>query len=122
MDVQSTYGELTSSAFNKPVNFLARFHGRKIELLHNWPGIVELGRIIWRRRKLLDNFPSNPCGGLFHPNDRTVTRIALDKENHLFISHQDLVAADVIEPSLHGSLDSRFILSCAHPSRCQGRG
>lgn len=43
-------------------------------------------------------------------DDRAVAEITFDKEDHLLIAHENVVGADSVQPALHRSLDSHFIL------------
>ena len=113
---------LTSSAFNETVDFLTGIHGTKVELFDNRSCVVEFWCVVWWRGELFYHFSSDSCSGLFHADDGTVTRVALDEENHLFISHQDIVSTNVIQPSLHGGFDACFIFGCPNTCRCQRWG
>lgn len=95
---------------------MAPIHSSEVEHLHNWPSALQFWGIIRRRRELLQDLPSHSRCRLLHPNHWTVTKITLDKQNHLIILYQNFVAQYAGEPLLHGRLNSDFILLGSCPS------
>ena len=70
---------------------------------------MQLRRIVWRWRKLFQDFSSYACRRLLHSDDRGIAKITLHEENHLFITHKDIVSTHVVQPSLYRILDSCFV-------------
>ena len=113
--------QLTSSSLNQFINFVPCVHCTKIEQLHYWPGILQFWCIIWRWCELLDYPSANASCWLFSLEHRTVAKITLDKEDHLVVSHQDLIGTNIVEPSLKRGLDTSLVFVCTSTSRCQRR-
>lgn len=99
---------------------MASIHSPQIKQLHYRPRIGQLGRIIRRRSKLLEDLPPDASGGLLHLDHGAVSEVALNKEHHLIVPHQGLVAADVVEPSLHEGLDATLVLLGSSAGGCEG--
>jgi hypothetical protein len=91
----------TSTRLDDLVDLLAKIHGSKIERLDNGTSFEKLGSVIGRRSKLLDVLATNTCSRLLAPDNRAVAEIALDKEDHLLITHENGVGADSVQPALH---------------------
>jgi hypothetical protein len=85
-------------------------HGAEVEELHRRTSLNELRGIIGRRRKLLQDLSPDAGGGLLHLDQRAVAKVALHEKHHLVVLHEHLVAAHVVEPSLHEGLDARLVL------------
>lgn len=75
---------------------------------------MQLGRVVRRWRKLLQHLPPDSCGRLLHPHNRRVPKITFYEKHHLFVPHQDIIAADGVQPSLYRCFYSRLIFICAH--------
>jgi hypothetical protein len=91
----------TSTRLDDLVDLLAEIHGSEIERLNDGTSLEKLGSIIGRRSKLLDVLAANTCSRLLAPDDGAVAKIALDKEDHLLIAHENVVGADSVQPALH---------------------
>jgi hypothetical protein len=100
---------LTASCLNNPFQLLGRIKRRQIKHFNHRSRLMQFRRIIRRRGKLLEHLPPNPRRRLLHPHNGTIPEITLHKENHLFVSHQHVVAADDVQPSLDGGFDAGFI-------------
>lgn len=96
---------------------MTRIHGTKVEQLNNWARLLQLGGIIGWRSKLLQDLAAHTSRGLLLLDHGAVAEVTLGKKNHLVIPHQDLVAADIVEPALHQSLDASLILVGSGTSR-----
>jgi hypothetical protein len=101
---------LTSTRLDELVNLLAEVHGGEIKGLDNRTSLEQLGSVVGRRSKLLDVLATNASGGLLAPDDGAISKIALDEKDHLVVTHEHVVGADVVQPALHGSLDTYFVL------------
>lgn len=110
----------TSSVLDHLVNLLLGIHAAKIEALHHWSGFQQLRVVVRWWRKLLEHLPAHASGRLLLSHDRAVSEIALHKEDHLLVSHEDFVAADIVEPSLQGGFCASLILISAQASRSEG--
>lgn len=86
----------TSPGLDKLVNLVASVHATEVKQLDSWSSIRKFGGIIRRRSKLLQNLSANASSWLFPLNHGAVAKIALDKEHHFVVLHQDLVATDVV--------------------------
>lgn len=104
------------------VNLLARLHGVEVEQLDDRSGLGQFRRVIGRWCELLDVFASHTGGRLLAPNNRAVTEITFDEEDHLFIADENFVAAHDVEPPLYRGLDARLVLIGADASRSNCRG
>ena len=82
------------------LDLLLSFHGTQVEGLDNWACGGQLGCVVWGRRKLLDHLAAHAGGGLLPAHNRAVAKIALNKEHHLLVADQDIVAANDVEPTL----------------------
>jgi hypothetical protein len=110
----------TSSVFDNLVNLLLGIHAAKIEALHRWPSFQKLRVVVWWRRKLLEHLSAHASGRLLLSHDRAVSEIALHKEDHLLISHENFVAADVVEPSLQRGFCASLVLISAQTGGSEG--
>ena len=99
---------------------MTRIHGAEVEQFDDRTSVLQLGGVIRGWRKLLENLAADSCRGLLLLDHGTVAKVALDKEDHLVVAHQDLVAADIVEPALHQGLDAGFIFVGTGACRCQG--
>jgi hypothetical protein len=52
---------------------------------------MQFWSIVWRWRKLLQNFPSYSSCRLLHSDYRRVPKVTLHKEHHLFVAHENLI-------------------------------
>ena len=111
---------LTPSGLDHLINLVAGIHGAQIEEFYYGASVGELGSIIGRGRELLEDLPPHTGSGLLHLDHGAVAEVALNKEDHLIIPHKGLVAADVVEPALHESLDADLILLRSGTGRCKG--
>ena len=93
----------------------------KIEQLDGGASSLELRSVIRWWRKLLQHLASHASSRLLHAQNRAVSEVALDKQHHLVILDEDLVAEDTIEPPLHRSLNPKIILISTCASRSHGR-
>lgn len=67
---------------------------------------------------MLEDLSAHTCRGLLSLDHGAVAEIALDKKYDLIVTHEDFIAADIVEPALHQCLDANFVLVGA----CAGRG
>lgn len=104
---------LTPPCLNDSIHLLPSLHGSEVEKLDNWPSIMKLGRIIWRRCKLFDYLSPYPSSWLLHSYHGTVAGIAFNKEHHLVIPHENVVTTNIVEPSLQRGFGSSFIFICS---------
>ena len=98
-----------------------RLHCAQVEALHHGASLLQLGRVVWRRRELLDDFSAHARRWLRSSDDRAVSRIALDEAQHLVVPHEHLILAHVVEPLLHVGLDTDLVLVGPHAGRGRGR-
>jgi hypothetical protein len=91
---------LTSSLLHNLLEFLFCLHCTKIECLDNWSSRSKLRGIVWWWRKLLDDLAPHASRRLFPAHDRAVSKVTLDKEDHLFVSNEDVIAAHNVQPPL----------------------
>jgi hypothetical protein len=96
---------------------VAGIHRTEVKQLDNGTSLCELRGIIRRRGELLQNLPADTGRGLLPLHQRAIAKVAFHKEHHLVVPHQNLVAADVVEPSLHQSLDAILVLLGTGASR-----
>ena len=87
---------LTPSCFHYAVYLLTCVHCTEVEKLNHRTSFVKLGGVVWRRGELLQDSPSDTSSRLFHSNYRAVAKVTLYEENHLFVTHQDLISANII--------------------------
>lgn len=110
----------TSSVLDHLVNLLLGVHAAKIEAFHQRSTFQQLHVVIWRWRKLLEHLPAHASGRLLLSHDWAVSEIALHKEDHLLVSHEDFIAADIVEPSLQRGFCASLVLIGAQA--CRGEG
>ena len=114
--------KLTTSGFDDFVHLLSRLHGTQVEELHRRSCILQFWGVVRRRSKLLEIPSPNAGSRLFSAHDRAVSEVAFHEQDHLLITHQDIVTTDIIQPSLQGSLDPNLVLIRASPRSSQRRG
>ena len=107
----------TSSRLDKLLDLLSGIHGAQVKRLDDWAGVEQFGSVIGRRGKLLDVLASHARRRLLESNNRTITSVTLDEKDSLLIANEDVIAADVVQPGLHSSLDSDLILIGADTCR-----
>jgi hypothetical protein len=73
----------------------------EIEGFDRWSSFVKLRRVIGWRRELLEHLAPHACGRLLHAYNGAVAEVRLNKEDHLFVSHEHIIAADIIQPTLY---------------------
>jgi hypothetical protein len=110
-----------SSCLDHPFELLASVEGAEVEHLDDRTGFVQFRGVIWWRGELFQDFPSHTCGGLLHSHDRRVAEITFHEENHLFVSHEDVVAADIVQPPLYGCFDPCFVFIGSSAGGSQAR-
>ena len=110
----------TSSVLDHLVNLLLGIHATKIEALHQRSAFQQLHVVIWWRRELLEHLSTHTSGRLLLSHDRAVSEIALHEEDHLLVSHEDFVAADIVEPSLQRGFCASLVLVSAQASGSEG--
>lgn len=71
---------------------------------------------------MLQDFAAYASCRLLHPHDRAIAEIRLNKEDHFFVAHEDVVAADIIQPALYGCFDPCLIFIRAGTGRGERRG
>jgi hypothetical protein len=91
---------LTSPLLHDLLQLLLRLHCAQVKCLNNRSSSSELRGIIWRWRKLLDDLAPYACRRLFPTHDRTVPKVALHEEDHLFVSYKNVIAAHNVQPPL----------------------
>ena len=111
----------TPSGFDHSIHLVTSIHRAQIEELDSWSSICQLGSIVWRGSKLLEDLPANACRRLLHLDKWAVAKIALHEQDHLVVPHQDLAAADVVEPALHRRFDAVLVLIGACSGGSHGR-
>lgn len=102
------------------LDLLFCLHCTQVEGLDNRSSSSQLWRVIRRRRKLFDDLASNTSRGLLPPHNRAVSKITLDKENHLLIADEYVVATDYVQPPLYRCLQARLIFLGASACRSCG--
>lgn len=112
---------LTAAILDNALEFLSGIQGIQVECLDGRSCLVQFRRVIRRRRELLQNLTTYACRRLLHTHNRAVAEIRLNKEDHLFVAHQNLVAADIVQPALYGCFDSYLIFVSAGAGRREGR-
>jgi hypothetical protein len=91
---------LTSPLLYDLLELLLRLHCAQVKCLHDWSSSSELRGIVWRWRKLLDDLAPYASRGLFPAHHRTVSKVALHEEDHLFVPYKNVIAAHNVQPSL----------------------
>lgn len=70
---------------------------------------------------MLKNLAAYTRGGLPDLDEGAVAKVTFDEEYHFVISHENIAAADIVEPSLHPCLYAVFVLIGTGSSRCDSR-
>ena len=99
----------TFACLDQSINLVSRVHGSEVKGFDYRTCIRKLSTLIRRRRKLLNNLPPHPSGGLLPLHHGRIPKVGLDKQNHFIISHQDFVGTDIVEPALHRCFYAGFI-------------
>jgi hypothetical protein len=101
---------------------VSRIHGKEIEKFNGRPSVSKLRSIIGRRSELFENLSSNACCWLLHLDQWAVPKVRLNKKDHFVVSHENITAAHIVEPSLHLGFNPSLILVGASAGGCYGRG
>src|SRR5688572_12966814 len=112
----------TSPCLDHLVDLVSSIHGAEIEELDGWSCFGKFWRIVRWRSKLLEDLPAHACCRLLHLHHGAVSKITLNEEDQLVVLHQDIAAANIVEPSLHKGFDSCLIIVCSGTSRGHRRG
>jgi hypothetical protein len=73
----------------------------EIESFDRRSSFMKLRRVIGWWRKLLEHLAPHACGRLLHAYDGTIAEVRLNKEDHLLVSHEYIIAADIVQPALY---------------------
>jgi hypothetical protein len=111
----------TSPVLDNLLDLLFCLHSAQIEGLDDRACGSQLGRVVWRRRKLLNHLSAHACGGLLPAHNGAVAEVAFNEEDHLFVADQDVIAAHDVEPALQRRLEAGLVLVGADAGGC-GRG
>lgn len=85
-------------------------HGAQVEELDDGTGLLQLGGVVRRGGKLLEDLAPHTGRRLLLLDDGAVAKVAFDKELRLFVADENIAAADVVEPPLHQRFYARLIL------------
>jgi len=109
----------TSSRLHESIDLVSSIHGAEVKKLDNRTRLLQLGGIVGRRRKLLEDLPPHTSCRLLLLYYRAVAEVALNKQLHFLVPDENIAYTNVIKPPLHQRLDPGLILLSPRASRSQ---